>query len=230
MLGLELSSFNRRIKMKLETNDDHKITVEMSNHLWFRNDEINEETSTRRNAEQMEAQLEALTLWIKLEAYNWLQLTPRDGALGAEAFQRGPPMIAKIHQFLLVSLDQADRRGDKATELMQRMNRKTLEAFWTENVQGRGGHIRTDSLLKWLRACWTASFLAKLYSELSRHVIIEFVRATTKLSIVMILSLFLIFGAEIFQKEHAVLLMEGIQNLCLNGLLTIVVSWTSSLP
>ena len=54
-------------------------------------------------------------------------------------------MIAKVHQYLL---DRAERRGDKAIEFMDRMNRKTLEAFWTENVQGRDGQVRADSMLE----------------------------------------------------------------------------------
>ena len=66
------------------------------------------------NAEQTEAQLEALTLRTKPEANKWLHLTPWAAALVADAFQRGPPMIAKIHQYLPESLDQAERRGDKS--------------------------------------------------------------------------------------------------------------------
>ena len=62
MLELKLYNFNRGVKMKPEIINDHKIIVDMSNDLWFRNDEIDEERSTRVNAEQKDAQLEALTL------------------------------------------------------------------------------------------------------------------------------------------------------------------------
>ena len=74
-----------------------------------------------------------------------------------------------------------------------------------------------------MKAGWTASFLFKLYPELSLYMIKEFVRATTKVSTVVILALFKTFGAENFQKKHAVLLTEGIQNLHLDGLLTMIV-------
>ena len=79
VLGLELSKFSREVKMKPEINDDHKVIVDMSNDLWFRNDEINEETFTRRNVKQTVAQLEAFTLRKKttslqvaaLDSLNW---------------------------------------------------------------------------------------------------------------------------------------------------------------
>ena len=52
VLRLKLFNFSRQVKMKPELNDNHKINVDTSIDLWFRNDEINEETSTRKNAEQ----------------------------------------------------------------------------------------------------------------------------------------------------------------------------------
>ena len=50
----------------------------------------------------------------------------------------------------------------------------------------------------------------------------EFLKAVTELSIVVILALFVKFGAENFVKGPAVLLTEGIQNLRLDGLLTLI--------
>ena len=82
VLGLDLSNFNRQVKLKPELRDDHKIIAVMSNDLWFRIDEVNEETSTRRNAEKTEAQPEALTLRTKVKANKWLHFTPRVGARG----------------------------------------------------------------------------------------------------------------------------------------------------
>ena len=50
----------------------------------------------------------------------------------------------------------------------------------------------------------------------------EFLKAVTELLIVVILALFVKFGAENFVKGPAVLLTEGIQNLRLDGLLTLI--------
>ena len=66
-----------------------------------------------------------------------------------------------------------------------------------------------------------ASFLAKVYPGLSRYLIREFLKAVTELSIVVILGLFVTFGAENFVKGPRLLFTEGMQNLRLGGLLTL---------
>ena len=65
-----------------------------------------------------------------------------------------------------------------------------------------------------------ASFLAKVYPKLSRYLIKEFLQA--EVSIVELLALFVTFGAESFSKGPVMLLTEGIQNLWLDGLLTLI--------
>ena len=65
-----------------------------------------------------------------------------------------------------------------------------------------------------------ASFLAKVYPKLSRYLIKEFLQA--EVSIVELLALFVTFGAESFVKGPVMLLTEGIQNLRLDGLLTLI--------
>ena len=89
-------------------------------------------------------------------------------------------------------------------------------------VKGEEGFGRTDNMLKGLKAGWTASFLAKLYPKFSRYLIKEFLQAVVEVSIVELLALFVTFGAENFVKGPVVLLTEGIQNLRLDGLLTLI--------
>ena len=84
------------------------------------------------------------------------------------------------------------------------------------------GFDRTDSMLEGLEAGWTASFLAKIFPTLSRYLIKEFLQAVVEVSIVELLALFVTFGAENFLKGPAVLLTEGVQNLRLDGLLTLI--------
>ena len=50
----------------------------------------------------------------------------------------------------------------------------------------------------------------------------EFLQAVTELSLVVILALFVTFGAENFVKGPVLLLTEGVQNLRLEGLLTLI--------
>ena len=84
------------------------------------------------------------------------------------------------------------------------------------------GFERTDSMMEGQGARWTASFLAKVYPKLSQNLIKEFLQAVVKVSIVELLALFVTFGAENFVKRLVVLLTEGVQNLRLDGLLTLI--------
>ena len=77
-------------------------------------------------------------------------------------------------------------------------------------------------MLEGLGAGWTASFLAKVYPKVSRYLIKEFLQAVVESSIVELLALFVTFGAECFLKGPAILLTEEVQNLRLDGLLTLI--------
>ena len=77
-------------------------------------------------------------------------------------------------------------------------------------------------MLEGLGAGWTASFLAKIYPTLSGCLIKEFLQAVVEVSIVELLALFVTFGAENFLKGPAILLTEGVQNLRLDGILTLI--------
>ena len=89
-------------------------------------------------------------------------------------------------------------------------------------MNGQEGFERTDSMLEGLGAGWTASFLAKVYPKVSHYLIKEFLQAVVKVSIVELIALFVTFGAESFVKGPAILLTDGIQNLRLDGLLTLI--------
>ena len=116
----------------------------------------------------------------------------------------------------------AKNNDEKSAEFVNRVCQVTLEAFWTQNVKGEEGFDRTDSMLKGLGSRWTASFLAKIYPSLSRYLIKEFLQAVVEVSIVELLALFVTFGAENFVRGPAILLTEGVQNLRLDGILTLI--------
>ena len=222
VLGLELSKFNRQLKMKPGTDDDHRVIVAMSNNLWFRGLDIKEKGERRNNSEDTRAHLEAMVLRTKPVANQWLHLTPRVAALGADAFEQGPVMIRKIHAYLVKEVNLAENAEEKAAEFVNRVCQVTLETFWTEKVKVEEGFERTDSMLEGMGAGWTASFLAKVYPKLSRYLIKEFLQAVVEVSIVELLALFKTFGAENFVKGPVVLLTEGVQNLQLDGLLRLI--------
>ena len=76
-------------------------------------------------------------------------------------------------------------------------------------------------MLEGLGAGWTKSLSAKIYPSLSRYLIKKFFQAVVEVSIVELLALFVTFGAENFVRGPAILLIEGMQNLRLDGLLTL---------
>ena len=222
VLGLELSNFSRQLKLKPGIDDDHRVIAAMSNDLWFRAMEVAGEDTRRKNSLETRAHLEAMILRTKPEANQWLHLNPRVAALGADAFQQGPVMITKIHAYLLKEVNLAENAGEKTAEFVNRMCQITLETFWTQEMKGQEGFERTDSMLEGLGAGWTASFLAKVYPKVSHYLIKEFLQAVVRVSIVELIALFVKFGAESFVKGPAMLLTDGIQNLRLDGLLTLI--------
>ena len=121
VLGLELSSFSRQLKLKPGTDDDHRVIVAMSNYLWFRGLEIKEKGGRRKNAKESRAHLEATVLRTKPEANKWLHLTPRVATMGTDAFERGPVMIRKIHAYLVKEVSLAENAEEKSAEFVSRV-------------------------------------------------------------------------------------------------------------
>ena len=201
VLGSELSSFSRQLKLKPGVDDDHRVIVAMSNDLWFRAMEVAGEDTRRENSLETRAHLEAMVLRTKPEANQRLHLNPRLAALAADAFEQGPVMITKIHAYLLKEVNLAENAGEKTAEFVNRMCQITLETYWTQEVKGHEGFERTDSMLEGLGAGWTASFLAKIYPKVSHYLIKEFLQAVVEVSIVELIALFVTFGAESFVKR-----------------------------
>ena len=222
VLGLELSKFSRQLKLKPRIDDDHRVVVAISNDLWFRAMEVTGENTRRKSSQETRAHLEAMVLRTKPEANQWLHLIPRVAALGADVFEQGPVMITKIHTYLLKEVNLAENTEEKTAEFVYRMCQITLETFWTQEVKEEEGFERTDSMLEGLGAGWTASFLAEVYPKVSHYLMKEFFQAVVEVSKVQLLALFVTFGAESFVKGPAMLLTEGIQNLRLDGLLTLI--------
>ena len=124
--------------------------------------------------------------------------------------------------FRVKELKLTENAEQKSAEFIDRMWQITLEALWTDNVRGEEGFERTDSTSEGLGAGWTASFLAKSYPGFSRYLTNEFLKAVVEFFIVVILGMFVTFGVENFVKRPAVLLIDGIQILRLDGILTLI--------
>ena len=146
VLGLELSNFSRQLRLKPGIDDDHRVVIAMSNDLWFRAMEVTGEKARRKNSQETRAHLEAMVLRTKPEANQWLHLSPRVAALGADAFEQGPVMIKKIHAYLLKEVNLAENAEEKTAEFVNRMCQISLETFRTQEVRGEEGFERTDSM------------------------------------------------------------------------------------
>ena len=147
VLGLELFYFSRQLELKPGIDDDHRVIVAMSNDLWFRGMAVKEGGERRGNSMETRAHLEAMVLRTKPEANQWLHLTPRIAALGADAFEQGPVMIRKIHAYLLKEVNLAKKAEEKSAEFVNRVCQVTLQISWTQKVRGKKDLTR-------LISCW----------------------------------------------------------------------------
>ena len=152
VLGLELPNFSRQLKLKPGIDDDHRMVIAMFNDVRFRAMEVTGKNTRRKNSQENRAQLEAMVLRTKPEANKRLHLSPRVGALGADAFEHGPVMITKIHAYLLKDVNLAENAEEKIAEFVNRMCQITLETFRTQEVKGQECFERTDSMLEGLGA------------------------------------------------------------------------------
>ena len=82
-------------------------------------------------------------------------------------------MTRKSHDYLVKEIKLAKNAEDKTAEFVNKVCRVTLEAFWTQNVKGKEGFDRIDSMLKRLGAGWIAFILVALLSEGKYDVIIS---------------------------------------------------------
>ena len=98
--------------------------------------EVRQEGESRKISNESRAHMEAMVVRTKPEANQWLHLTPRIAALGADAFEQGPLMIKKIHAYLVKEVNLAENGEDKSAEFVNRVWQVTLEAFWTQKVRG----------------------------------------------------------------------------------------------
>ena len=147
VLGLELSNFSRQLKLKPGIDNYHRVIVAMSNDLWFRGMRVKGEGGRRKNSTETRAHLEAMVLRTKPEANNWLHVTPRIATLGADAFERRPVMIRKIHACLVKGVNLAKNAEEKSAEFVNRVCQDTLNAFWAQ-------YVKEEEALTGLTPCW----------------------------------------------------------------------------
>ena len=225
VLGLELSNFARLLKLRPGVDDDHLLVQQVADDLWFRQmDHAENEQGriVRKNMTSAEEDLMAMALRTKPHNNVWLYLSPRLCTLGEDAFEHAPAVIKEIHVYLKNLFDARELAGGMMLKLMQDVNTMSLDKFQADVLATRAQYERSDAILGGMGVGWTPSFLSTCYPRASRNLIASFVRDIRKLSIGLVLALYVTFGHENFVKGPANLFTQAMADLRLDGLLTLI--------
>ena len=225
VLGLELSNFARLLKLRPGVDDDHLLVQQVVNDHWFRQMDYarNEQGRTvRRNMTSAEEELMALALRMKPHTNAWLCLSPRVCTLREDAFEHALAVIKEIHTYLENLFNERELAGGMMLQLMQDMNTISLDKFQADILATRAQYERSDAILGGMGLGWTPSFLSTCFPRASRNLIASFVKDIRKLSIGLVLALYVTFGHENFVKGPANLFTQALTDLRLDGFLTLI--------
>ena len=225
VLGLELSNFARLLKLRPGVDDDHLLVQQVADDLWFRqmdHAENDQGRMIRKNMTSAEEDLMAMALRTKPHNNIWLYLSPRLCTLGEDAFEHAPAIIKEIHVYLKNLLNARELAGGKMLKLMQDVNTMSLDKFQADVLATKAQYERSDAILGGMGVGWTPSFLSTCYPKASRNLIASFVKDIRKLSIGLVLALYVTFGHENFVKGPANLFTQALADLRLDGLLTLI--------
>ena len=225
VLGLELSNFARLLKLRPGVDDDHLLVQQVADDLWFRQmDQAENELgmTVRKNMTAAKEDLMAMALRTKPHNNIWLYLSPRLCTLVEDAFEHAPAVIKEIHVYLKNLFDARELTGGMMLKLMQDVNTMSLDKFQADVLATRAQYERSDAILGGMGVGWTPSFLSTCYPRASRNLVASFVRDIRKLSIGLVLALYVTFGHENFVKGPANLFTQALADLRLDGLLTLI--------
>ena len=224
VLGLELSNFARLLKLRPGVDDDHLLVQQVADDLWFRqmdHAENEQGRMIRKNMTSAEEDLMAMALRTKPHNNVWLYLSPRLCTLGEDAFEHAPAVIKEIRVYLRNLFDARELAGGKMLKLMQDVNTMSLDKFQADVLATKAQYERSDAIMGGMGVGWTPSFLSTCYPKASRNLIASFVKDIRKLSIGLVLALYVTFGHENFVKGPANLFTQALGDLRLDGLLTL---------
>ena len=164
----------------------------------------------------------ALALRTKPHTNAWLYLSPRLCTLGEDAFKHAPAVIKEMHAYLKNLFNERELAGGMMLQLMQDVNTMSLDKFQADILATRAQYERSDAVLDGMGVGWMPSFLSKCYPRASRNLIASFAKDIRKLSIGLILALYVTFGHENSVKAPANLFTQALADLRLDGLLTLI--------
>ena len=107
-------------------------------------------------------------------------------------------------------------------QLMLDVNTMSLDKFQADILATGAQYERSDAVFGGMGLGWTPSFLSTCYPRASRNLIASFVKDIRKLSIGLILALYVTSGHENLVKGPANFFTQALVDLRLNGLLTLI--------
>ena len=196
----------RLLKLRPGVDDDHLLVQQVANDLWFRQMDYarNEQGRTvRRNMTSAEEEIMALALMTKPHTNAWLCLLPRECTFGEDVFEQATAVVKEINAYLKNVFDKRELAGGMMLKLMQDVNTMSLDKLQADILATRAQYERSDAILGGMVVGWTPSFLSTCYPKASRKLIASFVKDIRKLSIGLVLALYVTFGHENFVKGPA---------------------------
>ena len=137
-------------------------------------------------------------------------------ALGEDAFEHAPAVIKGIHGYLKNLFNERELTGGMMLQLLQDVNTMSLDRLQPDFLATKAQYERSDAILGGLGVGWTPFFLSTCYPRASRNLIASFVKYIRKLSIGLILALYVTFGLENFVKGPANLSTQSFADLRLH--------------
>ena len=123
----------------------------------------------------------------------------------------------------LVQREGVSRRHDVTVDAnTDDVNTVSLDRFQANILATRSQNERSHAILGGIGVGWTPSILSTCYPRASRNLIASFVKDIWKLSIGLVLALYVTFGHENFVKGPANLFTQALANLRLDGLFTLI--------
>ena len=119
-------------------------------------------------------------------------------------------------------VNERELAGGMMLQLMQDVNTMSLDKFQADILATRAQYQQSDAIQDGMGVGWTPSFLSTCYPGASRNLISSFVKDIRKMSIGLILALYVTFGHENFVKGPANLFTQALAVLRLDGLLTLI--------
>ena len=130
--------------------------------------------------------------------------------MGEDAFEHAPAVIKRLHGYLKNMFKEQELAVDMMLQLMQDVNKMSLDGFQADILATKAQYGRSDA------------FLSTCYPRASWNLIASFVKDIRKLSIGLVLALYVTFGHENFLRGPANLFTQALADLRLDGLFTLI--------